>query len=138
MADNLSCTVVTPAQTIYAGEATYVGLPGEVGSFGVMKGHEPLVSTLGSGIVTIDAVQASESARYVIAGGYAEIDDNAVIVLADKAIAIKDINVADVRAQAAKVEETLKGIPEGDADRAYYQDQKNWLNLQLTSASAAE
>lgn len=140
MADTLSCTVVTPAQTIYSDEATYVGLPGEVGAFGVMKGHEPLVSTLAAGTVSIKDANAGKEGdvRYVISGGYAEISDNNVIVLADNATAIKDIDVADVRAQLAQVEESLKGIPEGDASRAYYEDQKGWLNLQLSSVNAAE
>lgn len=138
MADNLSCTVVTPATTIFSGEAKYVGLPGELGGFGVMRNHEPLVSTLGSGIVKVDAVDSAQSVRYVVSGGYAEVDDNAIIVLADNAVNISDIDVASVRAQVADVEEKLKGIPEGDASRAYYRDQRDWLNLQLASVNAAE
>ena len=47
MADNtLTCEIVTPVKTVFASEATYVGLPGEIGSFGVMQRHEPLVSAL--------------------------------------------------------------------------------------------
>jgi F-type H+-transporting ATPase subunit epsilon len=138
MADNLSCTVVTPAQTVFAGEATYVGLPGELGGFGVMKGHEPFVSTLTAGVVNIKPVEGGKDVRYIVAGGYAQVDDNAIIVLADNAVDLSKVDVPAIKAELEQVEESLKGIPEGDASRAYYLDQKNWLNLQLGSVSAAE
>lgn len=138
MADNLSCTVVTPAQTVFAGEATYVGLPGELGGFGVMKGHEPFVSTLTAGVVNIKPVEGGNDVRYIVAGGYAQVDDNAIIVLADNAVDLSKVDVQAIKAELEQVEESLKGIPEGDASRAYYLDQKNWLNLQLGSVSAAE
>ena len=51
MADNtLTCEIVTPVKTVFASEATYVGLPGEIGSFGVMQRHEPLVQTTLAGV----------------------------------------------------------------------------------------
>ncbi len=137
MAENLNCTVVTPVQTIFSDEAEYVGLPGEVGGFGVMKGHEPLVSTLGPGVVKITASKSGkDTTKYVISGGYAEIRDNGVIVLADKAVALADIDLNAVKGELAKAEESLKGLPEGDASRAYYKDQCDWLNLQIASVSA--
>ena len=139
MAENMSCTIVALDRTIFSGEATYVGLPRKIGGFGVMKGHEPLVSTLSSGVVSITTPDSGKaSVRVIISGGYAEISDNNVIVLADNASPISEIDVAAVKAQLAKVEESLKGIAEGDAGRAYYQQRKDWLELQLKSVNAAE
>lgn len=138
MADTLSCKVVTPAQTIYSDKASYVGLPGELGSFGVLKGHESLVSNLQPGIVSITPVNSGTKQSFVVSGGYAQINDNTVIVLADDAINVKDVDVAGVRSDLAQVEKTLASIAKGDASRAYYVDRKDWLTLQLTSAEAAE
>jgi F-type H+-transporting ATPase subunit epsilon len=138
MAENLSCTVVTPAQTVFTGEATYVGLPGEAGGFGVMKRHEPLVSTLKPGVVRIEPLEGGKDVRYLVSGGYAQIDDNVVIVLADDAVDLANVDVAAVEAELGKVEESLKSLGEGDSSRAYYQDRKNWLDLQLKSVNAAE
>lgn len=138
MADNLSCTVVTPAQTIFSDKAKYIGLPGEIGSFGVLKGHEPLVSNLKPGTVRITPVDGGAKQVFVVSGGYAQISDDDVIVLADDAVNVRDVDVAGVRSDLAQVEQTLSSIEKDDASRAYYVDRRDWLTLQLTSVEAAE
>lgn len=138
MADTLTCEIVTPVKTIYSSEATYVRLPGEVGSFGVMQRHEPLVSALQPGVVDVTAPGAGKGGKisFVVSGGYAQIDDNKVIVLANDALAIEDIDAGAVRAEISKVEQALASLKDGDPSAAYYKAQKVWLDLQLSSISA--
>lgn len=140
MAETLSCNIVTPVKTIFTGEATYVGLPGKAGGFGVMKNHEPLVSTLGPGVVSIKDAGTGKSSevRYLVSGGYAEITDNHVIVLADRAVEAAAIDASNVRAKLESVEAGLAGHAEGDPARAYYAGEKSWLELQLKLVSSAE
>lgn len=140
MADNLICKIVTPVKAVFSEEATYVGLPGEMGGFGVMKGHEPLVSGLAPGVVRVATPGAGKAGNvsFVVSGGYAEIKDNEVIVLADNAQSLSDVDVAAVRGELAKAEAALSSLAESDPARSYYQDQKDWLDLQLKSVSAAE
>ena len=65
MADNtLTCEIVTPVKTVFASEATYVGLPGEIGSFGVMQRHEPLVSALKAGVVNVTAADGKHDKNH--------------------------------------------------------------------------
>ena len=45
----LHLTVVSPERTVYDGKVLSVTLPGEVGSFQILPGHAPLISSLGAG-----------------------------------------------------------------------------------------
>ena len=137
MANTLTCKIVTPVKAVFSEEASYVGLPGEIGGFGVMKGHEPLVSSLASGVVRVATSAAGKAGevRFVVSGGYAEIKDNEVIVLADNAQSLADVDAAAVRAELADVEARLSGIADGDPEKAYYAGQKAWFELLLSAAA---
>ena len=137
MAETFTCDIVTPVSTVFSGEATYVGLPGEVGSFGVMRRHEPLVSALKSGVVSVTTPEAGKDGtiRFVLSGGYAQISDDKVIVLANEAVAINEIDSAKVKADLAKVEGVIAGLKDGDSSAAYYKGQKAWYELQLKAVS---
>ncbi len=137
MADTFTCEIVTPVSTVFSGEATYVGLPGEVGSFGVMRRHEPLVSALNSGVANITTPEAGKDAtiRFVLSGGYAQVNDDKVIVLANEAVAFDDVDAAKVKADLAKVEGVIAGLKDGDSSAAYYNGQKAWYELQLKAVS---
>ncbi len=137
MTDMLTCEIVTPVKTVYTSEATYVSLPGEMGSFGVMRRHEPLVSALQSGVVNVTTpASAGREGKvgFVVSGGYTEISDNKVIVLANDAMAVEDIDVESVRTDLARVEKLLGELAEDDSSAAYYKSQKAWNELQLKAA----
>ena len=137
MADTLTCEIVTPVKTVFSSEATYVGLPGEMGSFGVMQRHEPLVSALKPGAVhvTVTGEGKTNKVNFVVSGGYAQITDCKVIVLANDAMAVSEIDVPAVKAELAKVDQVIAGLKEGDSSAAYYKSQKAWFELQLKVAS---
>ncbi len=134
MADMLKCEIVTPVQTVFESDATYVALPGEMGGFGVMRRHEPLVSALAPGTVTVTVPGSSKDggkASFVVSGGYAQISDDKVIVLANDALDVATIKVDAVRAELAKIDQTLAGLKDDDPSVAYYKGQKAWFELQL-------
>lgn len=134
MADMLKCEIVTPVQTVFESDATYVALPGEMGGFGVMRHHEPLVSALAPGTVTVTVPGSSKDggkASFVVSGGYTQISDDKVIVLANDALEVSGIKADDVRAELAKIDQTLAGLKADDPSVAYYKGQKAWFELQL-------
>lgn len=137
MADMLKCEIVTPVQTVFESDATYVALPGEMGGFGVMRRHEPLVSALAPGTVSVTVPGSSKESKasFVVSGGYAQISDDKVIVLANDALDVKDIDANAVRAEIDKIEKTIAGLKDGDASIAYYKGQKAWFELQLHTVS---
>lgn len=138
MADSLMCQIVTPVKTVFEREATSVVLPGEAGSFGVMRRHEPLVSALVAGTVSVTVPDAGKDGKteFVITGGYAQICDDKVIVLANDALALAQIDVEAAKAGLAEAERNIANLKEGDASAEYYKSQKAWFELQLHAVSA--
>lgn len=72
----LHLTVVSPERTVYDGKVLSVTLPGEVGSFQVLPGHAPLISSLGAGELKYTVGQETQGLQ--IAGGFVEVRDNSV------------------------------------------------------------
>lgn len=76
-------TLLTPAQQVAEMEATYVNVPGEKGDFGVLPGHMPLISTLrGEGIVEVTDTAGTKH-TYTVSGGFADVGDKGVTILAE-------------------------------------------------------
>ena len=80
---NMFVEIITPDRKIFSEEGvTSVQLPGSEGSFGVLKNHAPLISTLKNGTVKlIDSKQVSQT--FEIQGGVVEVLNNKIIVLAE-------------------------------------------------------
>lgn len=79
----LTCRVLTPEGTVCRVEATHVGLPGSDGRLGILDGRAPVISMLIPGLLMIDQPQA-QPLGFWIAGGFAQVADNEVTVLAER------------------------------------------------------
>ena len=75
--------IVTPEKLVLDLQAEYAEIPGKDGYLGVLPDHAALLSELGTGTLTITA--GGQTREVAIAGGYVEVRDNHVRVLADKA-----------------------------------------------------
>ncbi len=76
--------IITPDKKVYSGEVEIVKLPGADGSFGVLKGHAPIIAALTKGIVKItDTKKHVENIN--INGGVVEVLNDKIIVLAENA-----------------------------------------------------
>lgn len=80
MAD-LSVQILTPAQVVKKTTARQVQVPGIEGELGILPGHTAFVTELGQGILEIIG---SDNAKYKVTGGYLEVINDEVTVLADK------------------------------------------------------
>ena len=74
--------IITPDKKIFAGDIKSVRVPGEKGSFQVLKDHAPIISTLEEGTVYIVDLEGREI-QYVISGGVVEVKSNQIILLAE-------------------------------------------------------
>lgn len=74
--------ILTPDKTVFEGEVTSVTVPGTAGSFEILKGHAPIISTLEDGKVTIRGGNKSED-TFLIKGGVVEVLNNSIMVLAE-------------------------------------------------------
>lgn len=83
MADTFQLEVATPERLLVDAQVTEAELPGKDGYMGVLPGHAPLLSVLGTGTLTYS--EAGSKKILNIEGGFVEVFDNHVRVLADKA-----------------------------------------------------
>lgn len=74
--------ILTPDKTVFEGEVTSVSVPGTSGSFEVLKGHAPIISTLEDGKVIIRGSNKAEN-TFFIKGGVVEVLNDKVMVLAE-------------------------------------------------------
>lgn len=75
--------LVTPAKSLAKFEAVEVIIPGSEGSFGVLAGHQPLLSTLQEGHVRVK--KEGEELTYKTGNGFVEVTPEKVTVLTDLA-----------------------------------------------------
>jgi F-type H+-transporting ATPase subunit epsilon len=74
--------ITTPEKLVASKQADYAEIPGKDGYLGILPGHAALLSELGSGEVKVTSAGKTET--FTIAGGYLEVRDNHVRVLADR------------------------------------------------------
>ena len=84
MAD-LHFELVTPEKLVVSEDVYMVVVPGSEGEFGVMAGHAPFMSTLRDGDLAIYRTANSQPERIRVDGGFAEVSDKGLTVLAEKA-----------------------------------------------------
>ncbi len=78
------CDIVTPAAKLLSCEATMVVVPGVEGEMGFLAGHAPLVSVLADGEIRLTPADG-DMKRFEVKGGYVQVTDSKVIILADSA-----------------------------------------------------
>ncbi len=79
------CDIVTPAAKLLSCEAEMVVVPGVEGEMGFLAGHAPLVSLLADGTVRLTPADGGEVKSFEVKGGYVQVTDSKVIILADSA-----------------------------------------------------
>lgn len=84
MAD-LNFELVTPEKLVRSETAYMVVVPGTEGDFGVLAGHAPFMSTVRNGELAIYRSENGEPERIAIEGGFAEVSEKGLTVLAEKA-----------------------------------------------------
>ena len=84
MAD-LHFELVTPERLVRSEDVYMVVVPGTEGEFGVLAGHAPYMSTIRDGDLAIYRSSSGEPERIAIKGGFAEVNENGLTVLAESA-----------------------------------------------------
>ena len=119
MADTLLFSLVSPERELYSGNVDQVDIPGTEGNFGVMPNHSPLMAAIRTGVITV--TENSAETQFFVQGGFADVTPSGLTVLAEQAVAMSDLNKADVEEQIASVEASLPNLT-GDAALAASQD----------------
>ena len=83
MSDELMLEVVTPGRIVFTGKVEEVTLPGTEGEFGVLRGHEPFLTSVDIGELYFLAY--GKKVHYAVNTGYAEVTGSKVTVLIETA-----------------------------------------------------
>lgn len=75
----LHLSIVSPEKKLFGGDVKIVTLPGTIGSFSILPGHAPIVSSLQRGTLSYTTVDGTES-TLDIQGGFVELSDGEISV----------------------------------------------------------
>jgi F-type H+-transporting ATPase subunit epsilon len=83
MSDELMLEIVTPEKMAFSGNVEDVTIPGTEGEFGVLRGHEALLSSIEIG--ELNFTKDGQKSYYAVNTGYAEVTSNKVTILIETA-----------------------------------------------------
>ena len=109
----LTVEIVTPEKRVLSVQADEAVVPGAQGLFGVRPGHTPFLSLMDPGVLTL--VDGGKRDSYFVAGGFVEVGDDRVLVLADAAEQVSGIDVEAARRRMTDAQARLKGLSTDDA-----------------------
>jgi F-type H+-transporting ATPase subunit epsilon len=135
MADQLQLEVVTPERRLLSEPVDSVTVPGRGGELGILPGHAALISELQTGVLSYD--EDGTTFKLHVSGGFVEINDDRVSVLAEVAERPDEIDAERARRAREIAEKRLRGQSgtEIDIDRAQAKLMRNLVRLQLATSS---
>jgi F-type H+-transporting ATPase subunit epsilon len=100
----LQCLVVTPEKKLLDEVVDFVALPLYDGELGVLPGRSPLIGRLGYGELRTRTGQTTH--RYFVDGGFAQVRDDVVTVLTNRALPADQIDPAAASHELEHAQET--------------------------------
>ena len=115
--EGLRLDIVTPDKVVLQAEVDYVGACGVDGQFGLMPSHAAMLSALKIGDLYYR--QGNTTGWVFVSGGFAQISENKVTVLAESAELASDIDLERAEQAKARAEQRLaEPKPDTDVHRA--------------------
>jgi len=114
VADRLTLEIATPTRQVVAETVDEIVIPGSEGYFGVLPGHVAFLTTLGIGELMYRI--GSDEHYLAVAGGFAEVRNDKVIVLADTAERPEEIDRTRAERARERAERRLSGRVEEEVD----------------------
>ncbi|NLP44010.1 MAG: F0F1 ATP synthase subunit epsilon [Peptococcaceae bacterium] len=128
MAGTFNFNVVAPDGQVFNKEVEFVVVPGVTGEIGILPNHAPLVAGLGIGVIRYKDEGVDK--KIAISGGFMEVANNKVTVLAKTAEKAEDIDVERAKAAKERAEKRLQERkPETDVVRAQIALQRALVRL---------
>jgi F-type H+-transporting ATPase subunit epsilon len=97
--------IVTPEKKVFSEDVSFLVAPGTDGELGIMPEHAPLITALNIGLLRVE--QEGKKFKVVLTGGFMEVRNNKVTVLADTAERTESIDAARAEAARRRAEERL-------------------------------
>src|SRR5690606_36766037 len=114
MAEGVKIEIVSPEVLVLSAQARSVTVPGAEGYLTVLGDHAPLLTVLKPGYVTVVDTSGANS-RYFVAGGFADISDAGVTILAEEAKPASEFGRPELEARIAEAQQALSAAEDVDA-----------------------
>ena len=134
----ITLEVVTPERRVLAETVDAVYVPGMNGELGILPGHTPLISQLQTGVLSY--IKSGATERLHVSGGFVEVNQDRVTVLAEVAERPDEIDAARARLAREHAEKALTSWSgtEEDFEVARARLERSMVRLQLASGASAE
>ena len=109
----LNVEIVTPERRVAVLTADEVVAPAALGLYGGLPGHSAFLGVLSAGPLTVRSAGHTEG--WFVAGGFFEVSEDTVRVLADQAEPLASLDVEGASTRLREAEERLAALPSGDA-----------------------
>lgn len=116
MAETMQFDLVSPERSLASFDATEVQIPGADGDLTAMPGHSPVITTLRPGVVKV--LGADGEKDFVVTGGFAEITESTVSVIAERAHAGDVVTKADLEDVVTDAKAAVEAAAAEDKDAA--------------------
>ena len=103
--------LVSPDRLMFSGQAESVLVPGSEGDFVVLKDHAPVMAALRPGVVAIKDARGHRT-RVFVRGGFADVGADGLILLAETAIPVAELDRAHLDQEIQNAEEDLADAPD--------------------------
>jgi len=102
----LTLEIVTPEARVYSDTIDTVVIPTVEGEIGILPGHIPLLTQVEDGELRV--TKGGQTIWLAVSGGFAEVDNDRVSILAEHAITEEKIDEAAVEAALRRAEQELR------------------------------
>jgi F-type H+-transporting ATPase subunit epsilon len=124
----ISFDLVSPENLIFNDEVGMIIVPGKDGDFGVLPGHSKVMSSLRPGRVMVYGEDKNLLKAFFVSGGFAEVNPEKCIVLAES---VDEINTIE----KAAIEKEIQDLESQDTDTS--KDQLTVAKAKLESLSSS-
>ena len=134
MATAFQLRIVTPSRQLLDEEVREVTGPGTLGEFGVLPDHITFLTSLEIGALSFRSDRGVQ--RLAVRGGFAEVANNVMTVLADDAVFSEDIDAAAARSDLQAAEAQVKDLSPLDEGYAAADSNRRWAQARIEVAGA--
>ena len=106
MAEKIQFELVSPARLLVSSPVDMVVVPGSEGDFGALVRHAPMITAVRPGVIVVHDGGKVSSSTFV-AGGFADVNEDRITVLAEEAIPVGELTAGMAAARMAMAKEAL-------------------------------
>ena len=117
MAGSLYVDIVSPTGSVFKGEVARVRAPGVQGTFEILHNHAPMIAAIELGPLYI-TLSNGDRVSFATSGGFVEVLNNTVTVLAETAEPASNIDIERAKAAEARALERIESGDEAENRKA--------------------